>query len=423
MKVDKKQIPLVLGLLAVLAAVLVYFLVYQKYQEKLVAVDAANVKLQSQIDDLNVKSSSRQMYEEAILEMDAGIQKVYNLFPPAIEEEDAVMEALRLEALAPMRVNNLDFQDPITLYTVGQGSTGETAAPAPTDEATGETTLEEDVAAAQAGETTNYGEFQVPDLQFSTGMLPAGYEGEFGPISLNVNTVNTSFVTSYQGFKRTLDYFTNNPSRRTIQNISLAFSEETGLINVSSIVSEYSITGTGKAYVYPTLPSVPIGTSNIFGTAEFAEGDFLEYLVNSINNYQPGEGGENEEDADEEATENAANGGTTTNNAGRTAKAVANKTNEAAKVVQPTEAAATNNAATTNAATTNAATTNAATTNAVAADAATTNAATTNAVAADAATTNAVAADAATTEAQTTEAPTTEASTTDTAAAETAAAQ
>ena len=276
MKVDKKQLPLVLGLLAVIAAMVVYFFVYRNYQEKIAAIQAANGKLQQQVDDLKSKAGSQQQFADAIAEMDAGIQKVYALFPPALQEEDAVMEALRLEALAPMRVSTLDFQDPITLYTIGQGGEG-APAPAPVDE-TGETTLEQDVAAAQAGETTNYGEYQVPDLQFSTGVLPPGYEGEFGPIALNVNTVNMNFTTSYQGLKRMLDYISHNPNRRTVNNISVAFNPETGLLSVGGIISEYSLTGTGKVYDYPALPAVLTGTSNIFGTAEIETGDFLDML-------------------------------------------------------------------------------------------------------------------------------------------------
>ena len=299
MKVDKKQLPLVLGLLAVLAAILVYFFVYRNYQEKIAGLQAANGKLQQQVDDLKSKAGSQQQFVDAIAEMDAGIQKVYALFPPAIQEEDAVMEALRLEALAPMRVASLDFQDPITIYTVGSGGEG-APAPAPVDE-TGETTLEQDVAAAQAGETTNYGEYQVPDLQFSTGVLPPGYEGEFGPIALNVNTVNMNFKTSYQGFKRMLDYFSHNPNRRTINNVAVAFEQETGLLSVGGIYSEYSLTGTGKTYDYPALPSVLTGTSSIFGSAEFDSGDFLEMLAGR--NEAAGEEGEKKDDAAAKDTE------------------------------------------------------------------------------------------------------------------------
>lgn len=304
MNVDKKQLPLILGLLAVLAAVLVYFFVYRGYQEKTAGIQAANGKLQQQVDELKDKMGSQQMYVDAMAEMDAGIQKVYELFPPAIQEEDSVMEALRLEALAPMRVSTLDFQDPITLYTVGSGGEAAPApAPAETDEM-GETTVEQDVAAAQAGETTNYGDYQVPDLQFSTGVLSPGYEGEFGPISLNVNTVNMNFKTSYQGFKRMLDYFSHSPYRRTINNVAVA-KDSDGLLAIGAIYSEYSLTGTGKVYDYPALPAVMTGTSDIFGSAEFDSGDFLE-ILKAASEAQGEEGAKKENEADEKKDESEA---------------------------------------------------------------------------------------------------------------------
>ncbi|MBO4374655.1 MAG: hypothetical protein J5829_06080 [Lachnospiraceae bacterium] len=291
MSFDKKQLPLVLGLLAVIAAVCVYFFVYRGYQEKIAGLQAANGKLQQQVDDLKTKVNSQQQFVDAMAEMDAGIQKVYALFPPALQEEDAVMEALRLEALAPMRVSALDFQDPITLYTVGSGGEG-APAPAPVEGENGETTLEQDVAAAQAGETTEYGEYQVPDIQFSQGVLAPGYEGEFGPISLNVNTVNMNFTTSYQGLKRMLDYISHNPNRRTVNNIAIA--ADGALLSVGAIVSEYSLTGTGKVYDYPALPSVLTGTDDIFGVASMESGDFLEMLLLNGGKKAEGEEGEAE---------------------------------------------------------------------------------------------------------------------------------
>ena len=309
LKVDKKQIPLVLGLLAVIAAILVYFFVYQKYQEKITALESSNSKLQSQVDDLTGKINSREFYETELERMELGIQKAYNCFPPMIEEEDAVLEAMRLEALAPMHVSTIDFQDTLSLYTVGTGETGG-APPAevPADEAVGETTVEQDVAAAQAGETTNYGELQVPDLNFSSGMLPAGYQGDYGPISLNENVVNLNFTTSYAGLKRTLEYFITNPNRRTIQNISLGYDETTGLLTVAAMINEYSLTGTGKVYEFPYLPAVSMGTSNVFGGVDLAEGMDLAYLLRGGNaEGAEGEAAQQEQGGQENGQQNANN--------------------------------------------------------------------------------------------------------------------
>ena len=299
LKVDKRQIPLILGLVAVIAAVLVYFFVYQKYQEKTAAIEGANSKLQGQLDELNSKVSSKQFYETEVERMEAGIQKAYGCFPPAIEEEDALMEAMRLEALAPMHVTTTDFAEPVSLYMVGTGQLdGNQAAPVPEDAVPAETTLEEDVAAAQAGQTTNYGELQVPDLNFSSGALPAGYQGEYGPITLNLNVLNLNFVTSYDGLKRTLNYLNTNPDRRTINNIALAYNEDTGLLSVAAVINEYSLTGTGKTYEYPFMPMVSQGTPNIFGSADFSEGMDLEYIL---------KGGERTEDEGGEAQEGQEN--------------------------------------------------------------------------------------------------------------------
>ena len=112
--------------------------------------------------------------------------------------------------------------------------------------------------------------------------------------ALNVNVVNVNFMTSYEGIKRTLTYFVTNPNRRTVQNISMAFNQDTGLLTVSAIINEYSLTGTGKVYEYPMLPYVNVGTSNIFGTAELGGNSYIGFLGRYFTNMAEENEGEDE---------------------------------------------------------------------------------------------------------------------------------
>ncbi len=274
---SKKSIPVLVMLAGILVLVAVYAMLYYPYQDKISQLQAENDKIQQEVNDLQDKVSQKSFYESETTKMQTGVDKIYALFPAGVEEEDAIMEALTLEQLGPMEGSGIAYQAAAAIYTLGQGSAD--AATAAADTSTEEessdrtdTTTEQDVAAAQNGETTEYSDMQSPDIQFSTGVLPAGYQGDYGPITLNDNVITYTIETSYDGIKRIFDYFTSSPDREAIQSVTLGFDEEKGLLTGNVIVNEYSLTGTGKVYEYPELPAVDMGSVNIFGTAKVTGG-------------------------------------------------------------------------------------------------------------------------------------------------------
>lgn len=280
MTISKKDIPVLLGVAGLLLAVLVYYFLYMPYQDKVSALQSANETLNQQLTDLSEKTANKAHYETEITRMQGEINKVYAMFPPALETEDGIAEAITLEQMAPMEIASIDFQPAAAVYTLGGGDTT-AAAPAAssdsdtessTEAASGDTSTEQDIEAAQNGQTTTYAEGTVPAIQFSSGVLPAGYQGDYGPITLNDNAVTYTFVTSYDGVKRLCDFVTANQNKEAIQTITLGYDANTGLLAGNAVLNEYSLTGTGKTYSYPALPSVEIGTANIFGTATITGG-------------------------------------------------------------------------------------------------------------------------------------------------------
>ena len=279
MTISKKDIPLLLGVLGLVIAVLVYYFVYMPYQDKISDLTDANSAIQQQINDLADKTAQKSYYESETQRMNNEVNKIYAMFPPEREAEDAVMECLTLEQLAPMEATSINFEPAVAVYTLGGGTAdaaeADTAAADNTTD-TGDTTVEEDVAAAQNGETTTYSEGTVPAITFSTGVLPAGYQGDYGPVTLNNNSVTYVLVTSYDGVKRIFDYITSNTDKESIKSISMAMDAETGLLTCNIVMNEYSLTGTGKVYTYPELPAVQIGTDNLFGTVSLTGGSTLQ---------------------------------------------------------------------------------------------------------------------------------------------------
>ena len=256
----------VLGLLAVLAA---YLLVYRPMSETVEEIEGANAELVNLVSDLQGKSDHRDEYIEKTEELKRQIQEIYDRFPADVREEDVINVNLGLEDFCPMLGSSIGFGATVPAYEVGTGPTNAEAVAADVDDVgRTDTSLEEDVATAMAGGTTEYSESY--DFHLGTPDLPVGYVGEYGPITLYDTPANFSFETSYSGIKNFITFFTTNKNRMTIQSMSMAYDSSTALLSGTAAVNLYSMSGTGKVYSYPEIPYVPIGTRDIFASARLS---------------------------------------------------------------------------------------------------------------------------------------------------------
>lgn len=80
------------------------------------------------------------------------------------------------------------------------------------------------------------------------------------------SSLTMNFTTSYDGFKKLVDYINNYPDKTEIDSVSVSKDSTTGLLSGSLVLKRYALTGTGKAYEAPVIDNISIGTDNIFGT-------------------------------------------------------------------------------------------------------------------------------------------------------------
>ena len=85
---------------------------------------------------------------------------------------------------------------------------------------------------------------------------------------LKTKISNISYETSYKGFKEIMDYINENKDRMSVNNFSLSYDTETGLVAGTTSINMYSVTGTDKQYTQQNLSGVGLGTDNIFGTLD-----------------------------------------------------------------------------------------------------------------------------------------------------------
>ncbi len=75
-----------------------------------------------------------------------------------------------------------------------------------------------------------------------------------------------SYETSYGNFKRLMDYMADYPERMNVDAVTASFDSTTGYLSGSMTINLYRLEGTGREYVAPIEPEVPLGVENIFGT-------------------------------------------------------------------------------------------------------------------------------------------------------------
>ena len=91
-----------------------------------------------------------------------------------------------------------------------------------------------------------------------------------GNYVLRERTGEITGTSSYEGFKQAIQMLTERNDRTQI-NVMASYDIETGLLDSSMTIIADFMTGTGKPYVAPTIPFVPQGTGNIFGTVDLTK--------------------------------------------------------------------------------------------------------------------------------------------------------
>lgn len=249
MKVSKRDVLLLLGLVGILAAVCSYFFVWQPTMEKTKALTEENKQLEERIADLQEKSDNKETYEGETARIKREMEEIYQLFPVDVREENAIVLALNQELLSPMKVSNLTI---------------EALLPVPVVDAEGEEVPD-----------ATYGYAEVEQLEDEEGTQDAPMEtvdytddwASVNPYNLMYRRATLNYVVSYEGLKRSIKNICMQTDRMVIDNLSVVYDEQTGLLNGSTVVSMFCIPGQpGKEYEEPDFGGVTLGTNNIFGT-------------------------------------------------------------------------------------------------------------------------------------------------------------
>lgn len=222
----KNELMFLLAFLGVLAAVLVYLQVYMPTIEKTEVLEAENKEHAARVEELEEIASKVDTYIDETQKMIVEVKGTFAKFPSESRSEDAIMYAVELESQdRDTYISAIGIAEPEVVYTAAPT----TVKLDETDEATERT-------------------YELKQQQIT-------YTQEF----------------SYDGMKGFVNSIVQDPDRRSIETVTMAYDSATGHLHGMTSMNLYTLTGTDKEYEKTNIPYMSTGTDNIFGTFDFEE--------------------------------------------------------------------------------------------------------------------------------------------------------
>ncbi|MBR6329777.1 MAG: hypothetical protein IKR68_09055 [Lachnospiraceae bacterium] len=243
---DKKQIPLLLGLLGVVAAVMVYLFYFKPTMEHVNQLKAEDVKLQARITELEALRDQRDFFIEETEKMSKKVDEIYEQFPENVLPEDAIWEAIDTQDKAGGANLVIGYDKGISVYKPIGVSVDEMAA---------SQAASEDADSAEEGDSEEKTEEKKEEKKEET--VDTKYD------LIQQDTAYT-FECDLNQFLRAAQAVNERNNRDVIKLVAMAYDETTGLLTTEMDIAKYYVTGRGLDYT-PATFSVPTG-SNLFST-------------------------------------------------------------------------------------------------------------------------------------------------------------
>ncbi|RDU21847.1 hypothetical protein [Anaerosacchariphilus polymeriproducens] len=256
MKLAKRDIKILLILLGAIIIIIAFFYGYKPIEESNEVVLNEITGLRSKLQELQVLAAKEDFYRSSTEEMKAEVEKLFDKFPADIKTEDCIMYAQKLETETKADVEGITFTPDTLAYSWGQGKIDANAQGNAAQQDASSNTNAQAAPAETAAQT---------DTSQNTAQA-AGIGGNNK--ELFVTQITLKYKCTYKELKGLINDIQTYKNRSALQSMEVSYDTETGNLNGSVKFGMYSLTGLDKVYQAPSIPSMTIGTDNIFGTVE-----------------------------------------------------------------------------------------------------------------------------------------------------------
>lgn len=276
-KLTGQQIKLIINLISIAIFAYSYFYVFAGFVNKTEAANKEIELVMKSMDNREKELSEEDTLVQNLKETDAQIQEIIDGYPVKIAKEDNFMFIEQMKKALNINFSSIDVNESTLFFQTIlpiRNEDGTEVIQAGTD-----TNAEGTVAGATESTVNDTGAADGTDNletsvlgqdSTSDGTTTEGTDAAAVPVDNAMagmqTTMSMNFMTTYNGFKKLVEYIKNYPDKTVIDSVSVNYDSSTGDLNGSLVIKRFSLTGTGKVYEEPYIDDINIGTDNIFGT-------------------------------------------------------------------------------------------------------------------------------------------------------------
>ena len=215
MKLSKRDIGILLGLLGIILAVASYALVFNpmKLENETLKTELAALKdKEAKLVDLE---NNFDYYQEQIDVCKEKSAEIEARFPAEVKPENEIMYAVELEDGLEVEFSTLNYGTPLEIVT----------------------------------------------------------DGEKAERYAYCTSLSANYRATYKGLKDVILYTADQADRMVVDTVTASFDGTTGNLVGSMTINMYTVAGTERMYEKPYVPAMNMGIENIFGTIEIPTGE------------------------------------------------------------------------------------------------------------------------------------------------------
>lgn len=255
MKITQRDKNLILVMLGIVLVFCSYYFGFRTLKSMQESLEQENTALTGQIRALNEIAMNQEQYLQDTKELKAEMDKVIAQFPVDITSEDIILYTRDLERKTNSYVSSISMPALTSVPVAAE--------------------LETDV-------LNQYGDITGAVAQ--NAFVNEGRVPDAANMFLSKIESNISYSISYSGLKTMIQDITTDTGRKSIDNVSLVFNENTGDLSGTMTINYFLLSGTGKEYIQPSITGNLRGVESIFGSlktrvevgAEDEEGEIEE---------------------------------------------------------------------------------------------------------------------------------------------------
>lgn len=191
---------------------------------------------QTYYNELKAKDANRQQYIEDTEKYTKQYQEVIAKFPSELYQDNTIMYLQGVKDKYKFNFPSVTMGEETLFYTLGSGAAG--------DVTTTDTTVTTD--AATDGTASTDGTVSTDGYNCYSASFPVTYEGD------------------YKDIKDVIDYIKTGDYRMTLDEVTIAFNDQTGKYEGDMTITSYAVNGEDRTTDHADV-NVQIGTNNIFG--------------------------------------------------------------------------------------------------------------------------------------------------------------